>query len=180
VLFDGVPAPIIFAWTNQTSVVVPYAVSGKQSTQVVAEFRGIQSPAVSLPVAGVIPGIFTLNTSGQGPAAVLNSDYTTNRAGNAVARGDYVMVFATIGGENGQDGDIAGSAQAHPLSSSVTVTVGGVNAQVLYAGNAPGLIWGMAQLNLVIPTSVANGDTVPLVIGIGGTTSQTTTTIAVK
>ena len=180
VLFDGVPAPIIFAWTNQTSVVVPYSVAGKQSTQVVAEYRGIKGPAVGLPVANVIPGIFTLNTSGSGPAAVLNSDYTTNRAGNAAARGDYVMVFATIGGENGQDGAIAGNALAHPLSSSVSVTVGGVNAQVLYIGNAPGLIWGMAQLNLVIPASVAPGNEVPLVINIGGTTSQTTATIAVK
>jgi uncharacterized protein (TIGR03437 family) len=179
VLFDGVPAPIIFAWTNQTSVVVPYAVAGKQTTQVVAEYRGIKGPAVTLPVANVIPGIFTLNTTGQGPAAVLNSDYTTNRAGNAAARGDYVMVFATIGGENGQDGVIAGNALAHPLSSTVTVTIDGVNAQVLYAGNAPGLIWGMAQLNLVIPASVVPGNDVPLVINIGGTTSQTNATIAV-
>jgi uncharacterized protein (TIGR03437 family) len=91
-----------------------------------------------------------------------------------------VMVFATIGGENGQDGVIAGNALAHPLSNSVSVTVGGVNAQVLYVGNAPGLIWGMAQLNLVIPASAAPGNEVPLVINIGGTTSQTNATIAVK
>jgi uncharacterized protein (TIGR03437 family) len=180
VLFDGVPAPIIFAWTNQTSVVVPYSVAGKQTTQVVAEYRGIKGPAVGLPVANAIPGIFTLNTTGSGPAAVLNSDYTTNRAGNAAARGDYVMVFATIGGENGQDGAIAGNPLAHPLSDSASVTVGGVNAQVLYAGNAPGLIWGMAQINLVIPASVAPGNALPLVISIGGTTSQTNATIAVK
>jgi uncharacterized protein (TIGR03437 family) len=55
-----------------------------------------------------------------------------------------------------------------------------VNAQVLYAGNAPGLIWGMAQINLVIPASVAPGNALPLVISIGGTTSQTNATIAVK
>ncbi len=180
VLFDGVAAPIIFAYTNQTSVVVPYSVAGKQTTQVVAEYRGIQSPPLTLPVANVIPGIFTQNASGSGAAAVLNSDYSVNRAGNAVARGDYIMLFGTMGGEIGQDGTIAGSTQAHPLSSSATITVGGVNAQVLYIGNAPGLIWGMTQVNLVIPASVTPGNAVPIVINIGGTQSQANATIAVK
>jgi uncharacterized protein (TIGR03437 family) len=181
VLFDGVAAPILYARTDTTSVVVPYEVAGKQTTQVVAEYRGIQSPAVSLPVANVVPGIFTVNQSGTGPAAVLN--YTGNRAGNAAARGDYIMVFATIGGENGQDGAMVVGAPPHPLSNTMTATIGGVNLkpqELLYVGGAPGMVWGLTQVNLLIPTSVTPGNAVPLVINIGGTASQTNVTIAVK
>ncbi len=180
VLFDGVAAPIIFAWKDQTSVVVPYTVAGKQTTSMVAEYRGIQSPQVTLPVANIVPGLFTQNATGSGAGAVLNSDYSLNRAGNGAARGDYIMVFGTIGGESGQDGVIVGGPLAHPMSNSVTATVGGVNAQVLYVGNAPGLIWGMMQLNLVIPSSVTPGSSVPLVLNIGGTQTQGSVTITVK
>jgi uncharacterized protein (TIGR03437 family) len=183
ILFDGVAAPILYARTDTTSVVVPYEVAGKQTTQVVAEYRGIQSPAVSLPVANVVPGIFTVNLSGSGGAAVLNSDYSGNRAGNAAARGDYIMVFATIGGDNGQDGAMVSGAPPHPLSNTMTATIGGVNLkpqELLYVGGAPGMIWGLTQINLLIPTSVTPGNAVPLVINIGGTPSQANVTIAVK
>ena len=68
----------------------------------------------------MVPGIFTVNQSGTGPGAVLNSDYSANRAGNAAARGDYIMVFASMGGENGQDGAMVSGAPAHPLSGTMT------------------------------------------------------------
>jgi uncharacterized protein (TIGR03437 family) len=183
ILFDGVAAPILYARTDTTSVVVPYAVAGKQTTQMVAEFRGIQSPAVTLPVASVVPGIFTVNQNGTGPAAVLNSDYTGNRAGNAAARGDYIMVFAAIGGENGQDGAMVTGAPPHPLSGTMTATIEGVGLkpeELLYVGGAPGMIWGLAQVNLVIPASVTPGNAVPMVINIGGVATQANVTIAVK
>jgi uncharacterized protein (TIGR03437 family) len=183
ILFDGVAAPILYARTDTTSVVVPYEVAGKQTTQVVAEYRGIQSPAVTLPVASVVPGIFTQNLSGSGAAAVLNSDYSTNRAGNAAARGDYIMVFATVGGDNGQDGAMVSGAPPHPLSNTLTATIGGVSLkpqELLYVGGAPGMIWGLTQVNLLIPTSVTPGNAVPLVINIGGTATQANVTIAVK
>lgn len=42
------------------------------------------------------------------------------------------------------------------------------------------MIWGLTQVNLLIPTSVTPGNAVPLVINIGGTPSQANVTIAVK
>jgi hypothetical protein len=49
VLFDGVPAPVIFASANQLSAVVPYEVQG--STQVMVSYNGQTSARVTLPVA---------------------------------------------------------------------------------------------------------------------------------
>ena len=42
------------------------------------------------------------------------------------------------------------------------------------------MIWGLAQINLVIPASVTPGNAVPLAIHIGGTATQAFVTIAVN
>src|SRR5215468_8122532 len=80
VFFDGVPAPLIYAVAGQVSVVVPYAVSGKSTTQVQVSYQGQSSNTVSIPVAVVAPGIFTLDASGVGQGAILNQDGTVNSA----------------------------------------------------------------------------------------------------
>ena len=40
VLFDNVPAPVIYASTGQTSVMVPYGVFGRTTTNIVVEYSG--------------------------------------------------------------------------------------------------------------------------------------------
>ena len=66
VLFDGVPAPLIYTVENQLSAVVPYAVAGKSSTQVQVEYRGTRSAPVTLQLAPAFPAIFTVDSSGRG------------------------------------------------------------------------------------------------------------------
>jgi uncharacterized protein (TIGR03437 family) len=178
VLFDGVAAPIIYASSGQTAVVVPYEIAGQAATQVVVEYQGVQSSQVSVQVAAVAPGIFTVLFNGTGQGAVLNTDYRANAAGNPAARGSVVMVYMTLGGEHGQDGMIATGAVQHPLL--VTATVGGQSAQVQYAGPSPGSIWGLTQVNLMVPASVTPGNAVPLAITVGGVQSQPNVTLAVN
>ena len=67
VLFDGVAAPIIYASDTQTSVMVPYGVTGRTSTSVVVEFSGVQSTPVTYNIAAAVPGIYTQNAQGTGP-----------------------------------------------------------------------------------------------------------------
>jgi uncharacterized protein (TIGR03437 family) len=65
----------------------------------------------------------------------------------------------------------------------MTATIEGVGLkpeELLYVGGAPGMIWGLAQVNLVIPASVTPGNAVPMVINIGGVATQANVTIAVK
>jgi uncharacterized protein (TIGR03437 family) len=178
VLFDGIAAPIIYASSGQTAVVVPYEIAGHAATEVVVEYQGVQSSQVSVPVAAAAPGIFTALSNGTGQGAVLNADYGANAAGNAAARGSVVMVYMTVGGENGQDGMLATGAAQHPLP--VTATVGGQSAQVLYAGPSPGLIWGVTQVNLIVPAAVTPGNAVPLAITVGGVQSQPNVTLTVN
>jgi uncharacterized protein (TIGR03437 family) len=53
----------------------------------------------------------------------------------------------------------------------VTVTIGGVDAPVLYAGSAAGLISGVMQVNVTIPATAPTGPQ-PVVVTVGTAKSQ--------
>src|SRR6185295_4732539 len=72
VLFDGVPAPMLYASSQALSAIVPYGVGGKTSTDVQVEFQGARSDVLTIPVLDTRPGIFSLDGSGAGQAAALN------------------------------------------------------------------------------------------------------------
>src|SRR5207245_2510291 len=74
VLFDGAPAPLTYVSANQVNAVVPYAVASHNGTQIMVESQGQTSAPVSVSVAESNPGVFTIDSSGQGQAAALNQD----------------------------------------------------------------------------------------------------------
>jgi uncharacterized protein (TIGR03437 family) len=182
VLFDGVPAPVLFASSGQLNVVVPYAVAGESTTQVQVEYLGSLSAPVSLPVAATAPGIFTLSASGAGPGAILNAvDESVNSATNPAARGDWVSIFATGAGAttpSGVDGLLA-SGPSYPPNAPVIVTIGGITCPLNYEGAAPGLVSGLVQINAQVPAGVSPGPTVPVSVSIGGVSAQNGVTVAV-
>ncbi|MGB7760482.1 MAG: hypothetical protein WBL61_11670 [Bryobacteraceae bacterium] len=181
VWFDDIAAPILYASAGQLNVVAPYAISGEASVRV--EYLGASSPAVSVPVLAAQPGIFSLNGSGAGPAAVLNQDYSVNSATHPAVRGNAIMIFATGQGATSPsnvDGLVALAASTGQPPLPVTVEIGGQAATVSYAGNAPGLVEGALQVNATVPTSVAPGNAVSLVVTVGTAASPVTATIAVQ
>ncbi len=183
VLFDTVPAPILYTTDGQLSVVAPYALDGKSGTQVVVKNGSFSSDPVALPVARVAPSIFSTNLTGTGQGAVLNQDLSPNNAKNPAPAGSIIVVYATgegqttPGGVDGQRAD--GPTYPSPAPKPVTVTIGGVPAEVLYAGAAPQLIAGVMQVNARIPAGVQTGDQ-PLVVTVGTSASQPGITVAVK
>jgi uncharacterized protein (TIGR03437 family) len=179
VLFDGVPGHVIYAAPGQVAAVAPFGLAGKTSTQVQYEYLGAVSNAITMPVQPATPGVFTLDATGKGAAAVLDSGNKVVNKANPARHGDTVQLFATGGGSGVTpmiDGMAAGVVR---LSQTVTVTVGGVNCPVTYAGSAPGLISGAVQVNFEIPANVPSGEQ-PVVITIGGVTSQAGATIQVQ
>jgi endo-1,4-beta-xylanase len=185
VLFDGVPAPIVYALAGQVSAIVPFGVAGKQQTAVQYRYDPGNGPVVSntvtVPVAAAVPAIFSLDSSGTGPGAILNVDFSVNSASNPVAAGGVIQIFGTGGGaiKGGVvDGALA-SGIADLATQPVAATVGGLPASVAYAGPAPGLVNGAIQVNLVIPAGLSPGPQ-PVVIKIGTAASQKGITVAVK
>jgi len=180
VLFDGQPSPMIFAQAGQVNAVVPYAVAGRSSVQVQIEAQGQKSNALTAQVALTVPGIFTLDASGKGQAAVLNQDNGLNSAANPARRGSIISVFATGIGQTDPPG-MDGKPAAQPLPVPVlpvTVEIAGANAEILYAGGAPGLVAGVLQVNVRVPEH-ASGSAAALVLRGGGVASQPGVTIAI-
>ena len=148
VFFNGTPAPIIYTWATQVAAVVPYSLSGV-SAQVTVSYQGQPSGAVSVPIAASAPGIFTLDSTGKGPAAVVNQDGSINSASTPAKAGDFISIYATGEGQTSPTG-IDGKPATVPLPQpnlSVTVTIGGQVVKPQYAGGAYGEVAGVLQVN---------------------------------
>ena len=186
VLFDGIPSPVLYASDKQTSVMVPYGVSGRTTTNIQVEYLGVQSLSIAYNVTAAAPGIYTLNQAGNGPGATLNQDgFTVNGPNTPAARGSVVSVYMTGEGQTSPVG-VDGLVIPPVLTSlkrpvlTVTATIGGINAPVQYAGSAAGLISGCMQVNILVPPTAPLGGAVPLVITVGTASTQTGVTIAVQ
>ncbi len=182
VLFDGVAAPLGYTEAGFVSAVVPYEVAGKSSTQVQVVYQGQSSNPVAMPVTLVMPAIFTADNTGQGQGAILNQDGSVNSANNPAAPGSIVFVFGTGEGQTkpgGVDGQPNGAPAATPLAQPVTATVGGTTAKVISAGGVPGLVAGVLEVDVQIPPGAAASNSAPVVITVGGATTQANVTLAV-
>jgi len=182
VLFDGVAAPILYAYTTMIAAIVPYAVAGGGSTAMQVEYQGSLSNAITLPVALATPGIFTADASGQGQAAALNQDTSFNSAANPESRGRIVVFYATGAGQTmppGNDGHVVQGALPR-LTLPVQVFIGGMQAEVLYSGPAPQMVAGVMQVNVRIPVGIAASTAVPLILRVGNANSRAGVTVAVS
>jgi uncharacterized protein (TIGR03437 family) len=181
VLFDGIPAPVLYAASGQVTAVVPFGVAGRQSTQLVVSNAGQMSAPLTLRVAGSSPAIFTIDSSGQGQGAILNQDGSINGAMNPAAEGSVVVLYATGAGQTnpaGVDGLLATAVLPSPMLA-VSVSIDGRPAQVLYAGAAPGMVAGVLQVNVQLPSGIRSG-LVAVSLQVGAAASQPGVTLAVQ
>jgi uncharacterized protein (TIGR03437 family) len=182
VLFDGIPAPLLYVSSGQINAVVPYEVAGRFATRVEVEYQGARSNALDQRVAETAPGIFTLNAQGFGEGAILNENYSINTAGNPAPRGSAVIIYATGEGQTtpfGDTGLVIGGLLKRPLAD-VRVRIGGAEAAVIYAGSGPGLVSGALQVNALVPLGIAPNAAAPVELIIGGVPSQAGVTVAVQ
>lgn len=171
VSMNGMPAPILYTSATQVAAITPYEITGA-TAQVQVTYQGAASQAVSVPIDASAPSLFSLNSSGAGQVAAVNADGSINDAAHPVQLGGYVSLYATGEGQTmpaGVDGKLAPLAPPFPQpQASVSVTVGGLPATVLYAGGAPGEVAGLMQVVVQIPTGVQAGGYVPVTLQVGG------------
>ncbi len=167
VLFNDVAAPLLYAGPNQINAVVPMsAAEGNTATlQVVTPNGTLAGP--SLGVVPSEPEVFQSSppAPGGGEAVALNQDGTVNSSSNPASAGSIVTIWATGAGLNDsagdQDGEIATQLYTPLLPVSVLdaseLNVLGVySLEVLYAGNAMGLVTGAIQVNFRLPENLLN------------------------
>lgn len=175
-------APLLYVSAGQINAVVPYEVAGSLETQLQIEYQGRRSKAVRARIEPVDPGMFA--SGGQG--AILNQDGQVNGPSNPAARGSVVVLFVTGAGQTtpaGVTGKITTASATGPVTprpvANIAVRVNGEAAQVLFHGEAPGMVSGVVQVNARIPTIVPPGK-LPIQVFFAGVASQEGVTVAVK
>jgi uncharacterized protein (TIGR03437 family) len=181
VLFGGIPAPLLFASSSQINAIVPFGVSGP-GTQIQVVYHGQPTGSTTVPVQSASPALFALNATGGGPGAILNQDLSVNSETNPAPQGSVVVLYATGGGLS-MPPSVDGLLTAQPYPKPVlpvSVTINTLPAQVLYAGAAPGLVAGVLQINVVVPSNASPVRYDQVVLTIGDYVSPTAITIAVQ
>jgi len=185
VVIGGAQVPLLYASSGQVNAVLPFELK-PNSTQQLLVIRG---SAVSTPTPITIstaePAIFSADGSGGGQGIVfgVTADGTQSLADaqHPVSAGEAVVIYATgLGALNPPlpDGAAAPISPLSKVTVPVTVTIGGKNAAVSYAGVVPGFA-SLYQINAVVPTGLAAGTAIPVIVTIQNQTNPPVT-IAVQ
>jgi uncharacterized protein (TIGR03437 family) len=187
VLFNGTPAPMIYASSTQVSAVVPYEMALIANPSVWIAYAGHSSIAYQLSLGTAAPGLFAQNASGSGPGAILNQDNSLNGPSHPAAKGSIVQVFMTGEGQTSPQ-SVTGAITTVTLpppqvtpapSQAIQVLIGGQPALYTYAGEAPGMVAGVMQLNVQIPATAPSG-ALSIQVSVGGNVSQSGITVTVQ
>jgi len=138
VLFDGVPAPVVYSSATQVAAVAPNSLSGG-SVKVEVHYQGKTASAVTASVSPAAPALFTADATGKGLAAAINQDGSYNTSTNSAGIGSTVSLFVS-------------GAGAPPLQP-VSVTMGGAPAEVQQVGPADGAS-GVLRIDVRVPAAV--------------------------
>lgn len=176
-LFNGVPAPLLNIAANQINAVVPLEVEGHDTATLQLVTPQGTVPLTTLFVAPAQPAIFRDVETGY--AAAVNQDGTLNSRTNPAPPGTVVTVWATGTGV----GPIAPSPADGALLQTCTLclfpeppaiiaygTSYGVASETVYAGIAPGDVYGVAQINFRVP--VQNPPVAEIQLSVGSALSD--------
>jgi uncharacterized protein (TIGR03437 family) len=125
---------------------------------------GVSSAPFELTVTSAAPGVFTLNGKGSGQGLIFMNGQLADHNSPA-GPGDVLVIYATGLGATGPGGQCL---------LPVTVSIAGVEAEVLYAGLAEGFV-GLYQVNAIMPASVSVDQDMPLVMIQDGQASNLVT-----
>ncbi len=194
VLFNGIPAPIVYTSATQICAIVPYSVGnttvgigltaaaiGTPQAAVQVEYQGRTSDTFVLLLTTSSPGIFTVDSSGRGQAVAYNEDGSLNSSANPAHPRSVVTFYATGEGQTnpqGIDGKLGNVPLPQPVLP-VNVMVGGITASPRYAGGVLGQVAGLMQVQAIVPDGIPTDKATPIIITVGNVPSQAGVTIAV-
>ena len=163
VTINGRPAYIFFISPGQLNVLAPDDAFLGAVEIIVTTAAGSSDPAVA-PKLASDPALFEFDPEGRRYAAAVHADGTflgkpglfaglTTRPAKA---GDVVLLFGTgFGATNPPTPTGLLVSQPAPLAIPVVVRIGGIDAEVLFAGITGS---GLFQFNVVVPAGLAAGD----------------------
>ena len=160
---------------DQINLQVPFELNGLAQADIVVNNNGVLGVPNTVAI-GVAPAFFTLSQSGTGAGAFLHgATFAPVSSTSPAQAGEVLLLYATglgVVSPSIQTGALATTAN---VVGNVTVTIGGFQATVQYAGTAPGFA-GLYQLNVVVPSGVSgDAQVVVLVDGVPATGRATVT-----
>ena len=156
VLFDDRPAPILYSSDGQVNAVVPFEVAGLATSRVRIVNQGEKGPEFTAMVVATALQVFQ---NAPGYAAALNEDGSLNSAANPAKVGSVVTIWVTGAYPPYPpvaDGQIAVGAndyQCCQVYEPAYYPTSQTYLKVFYAGNSPGLVAGVEQINFQAPAS---------------------------
>jgi len=186
---NGILAPLFYVSPSQINFQLPWellALPVQARANVVVTVNGSASAGQSFLPQAVSPGIFTLNSSGSGQGAIQIANTAIFAAppniipaalARPANRGEFVTIYCSGLGDVSPRPATGAPASDSPLSNTLlmpSVVIGGVGAQVTFAGLSPGYV-GLYQVNAQVPSGSTTGGQVPVVITLGGVTSNVVT-----
>ncbi len=183
VTVGGKPLFIDYVSPGQVNGQVPSDVGTGSQPVIVTTAAGSSAP-FKITVKATEPGLLAppqFKISGTQYAVALFSDgfydlpagLVSEVASRRAVPGDTIMLFG-IGFGPVSDGTSAGviDQNTNQVNASVDITIGGMSAQVPYAGLTPGVV-GLYQFNVVVPNIPAS-DKTPLTFKLNGTAGTQT------
>jgi uncharacterized protein (TIGR03437 family) len=166
--------------TTQVNVYVPWELTGYPSANVKMIYAGsdpIYSNVISnVPVSTYTPAFFMYNSGSVFIADSLdNTTYALISTANPATPGEVLQLYCNGLGPTANQpasGNPAPSGSLANLATTttpVTVSIGGQNAQVLFAGLEPPYV-GLYLVDIIVPSGVAAGNQ-PITVSVGGKTS---------
>jgi uncharacterized protein (TIGR03437 family) len=160
VLFELVPAALLYAGPTQINLIVPSGVAFQQNTSIQIVGPGGMTAALALPVKETLPQVIM---NADGTAAAVNQDGTPNSSANPAAPGSIVAIWLTGAGAASlaaTDNTInTNLSQAQFLTSVYSVQNNYQALEVDHNGDAPGQPSGIIQINFRVPEVTAGSNT---------------------
>jgi uncharacterized protein (TIGR03437 family) len=148
----GEIAPLLYVSPTQINAQVPVDIPPGTQTVSVNNVNGVSAP-YALTVAPAAPAIFFYPVA----AILKNADYSLVSATNPAHAGDALLIFAAGLGQTNPpiaSGALVPSGTLAQTAATVTVTIGGKPAPVVYSIASPGFA-GLYQVAVTVPTGLS-------------------------
>lgn len=198
VFLGGQPMPLYYASPTQINALVPQGLAANTVLQLVIQRGSTLSAPIPIVITPYQPAIFTQNQAGTGQGSIEISGTSLLAApasanSRPAAHGtDYIAIYCTglgpVIGQNGEQPPADGAAASYPplynTVAPVTVSIGGVDASVVFAGLTPTLV-GLYQVDAQVPAGAPTGDSIPVIVSVtdpatGAVSQSNMVTIAVQ
>jgi uncharacterized protein (TIGR03437 family) len=167
VMVGGKPGFVISASPGQVVAQIPTEVSAGPTTLTVTA-GGATSAPFNITLAAYAPAINAIGGTGTGLAVVMTGKQTLVTSAAPASPGDTLVTFATGLGPTNPPTPTGPAKMNTPTATTVTLTIGGVPAQIPFAG----VLNGSAgyQINFTVPAGLQGSQ--PMVLTIGGVSSK--------